>query len=57
MSLAGRKVLIDSALNGGVIYDMSSFRFHKTFSDKLLKKQRCFFWQGGNSVMKYCMVK
>jgi hypothetical protein len=57
MSLAGRKVLIDSALNSGVIYYISLFRFHKTFNDKLLKKQRCFFWQGGNSVRKYHMVK
>jgi hypothetical protein len=36
---------------------MSLFRFHKAFNDKILKKQRYFFWQGGNFVTKYHMVK
>jgi hypothetical protein len=53
----GRKVLIDSSLNSGLIYYMSLFRFHKAVNFNPLKKQRCFFWQGGSSVMKYHMVK
>ena len=57
MSLAGRKVLIDSSLNGIYTYYMSMFRFQRTFIETLVKIQRRFFWQGGHSVRKYHMVK
>jgi hypothetical protein len=49
LSLAGRKVLIVSSLNRGQSYLMSLFRFCKTVNFKLMKRQRCFFWQGGSS--------
>jgi hypothetical protein len=57
MSLPDRKVLIDACLNSGILYYRSMFRFYKTFNGKLVKKQRCFFRQGGSTVMKCHLVK
>jgi hypothetical protein len=54
MSLAGRKVLIDSSSNGIYTYYMSLFRVPPTFSENLLNLQRRFSSREG--ILLGCII-